>query len=357
MNPATKLLGLAALALTSTVSAAVAPGDLAVSKLTSFGGGDGWLAPGEGGYAFLGTGNLERGIAFGNGQLYLVSRQGGVHVRRLNALTGADLGGLDVTGVSGGTFAANMIGVARDGAVYVGNLSTAAATNFKIYRWSSDGAAPSVAYDAAPGAPRLGDSFAVFGSGASTRIVASGTGTAGFVSVDPTAGTGVMVTVAGAAAGEFRLGMTLADGNTAIGAQGGASPFRWVEFDGATGTLVASPATSSASERLISYTVLNGTPLLASLDTASSLVRLYDATDPASLSLLGSFNNTSGPLASNGNGVGALAWGPISGDTALLYAMSANQGIQAFTVTIPEPGPVGLLLLGGGMLGLARRRR
>ena len=40
-------------------------------------GGDGWLAPGEGGYTFLGTANNERGLAYGNGHLYLVSRSGG----------------------------------------------------------------------------------------------------------------------------------------------------------------------------------------------------------------------------------------------------------------------------------------
>ena len=32
-----------------------------IAPLLSFGGGDGWLAPGEGGYTFLGTGNNERG--------------------------------------------------------------------------------------------------------------------------------------------------------------------------------------------------------------------------------------------------------------------------------------------------------
>jgi hypothetical protein len=36
-----------------------------MTPLASFGGGDGWLAPGEGGYAFLGTGNNERSISYG----------------------------------------------------------------------------------------------------------------------------------------------------------------------------------------------------------------------------------------------------------------------------------------------------
>lgn len=348
---------LAGVALFSvSASAAVSPTDLNIARLASFGGGDGWLAPAENGYTYLGTGNLERGLAFGNGQLYLVSRQGGVNVRRLNALTGADMGGLDVTGVAGGTFALNMIGVASDGAVYAGNLTTAATTNFKVYRWANDNAVPTVAYDAAPGAPRLGDSFAVTGGGIDTRLVASGTGTSGFLALNPSDGSATLVSVDGAATGDFRLSMTLVDGNTAIGAQGGTSPFRWVDFDSATGTLVASSTTTAASERLISYTLLNNIPLLASVDTVSSAVRIYDATDPGNLNLLATVNNTSGTLAANGNGVGSVAWAPLSQDTALLYAMSANQGIQAFAVTIPEPATLSLLLLGGGFLARARRR-
>jgi hypothetical protein len=140
--------------ITIPIQAAVSPSDILVGRLASFGGGDGWLAPGEGNYAFLGTGTTERGLAYGNGELYLVSRQGGVNVRRLNALTGSDMGGLNVAGIAGGTFAANMVGVASDGAIYVGNLSTSAGTSFKLYRWANDNAAPTVAYDGAGCATR-----------------------------------------------------------------------------------------------------------------------------------------------------------------------------------------------------------
>lgn len=347
------LCGVAAFSLGTLGASAV---DVFVSPLSSFGSGDGWFAPGEGGYSYLGTGNLERGLAYGNNQLYLVSRNGGVNIRRLSPITGTDLGGLDVTGISGGTFAANMVAVSRDGAVYVGNLSTAAGTHLKVYRWASDGAAPTVAYDAAPGAPRLGDSFTLRGTGADTRIAVSGTGTSGFVVVDPTTGTGTLVSVPGTAAGDFRLSMTWVDSDTVIGAQGGTAPFRVVDISGSTGTLVASPATTAASERLIGYTVIAGVPLFASVDTVSSAVRIYDASNPGALTLLTTVNNTSGTLAANGNGTGSVAWGPTIGDSAFLYTMSANQGIQAFVVTVPEPGALGLLLLGGGLVLLAPRR-
>ncbi len=87
-----------ALATTSLHAAPLAP-------LRTFGGGDGWIAPGEGGYTYLGTANNERGMAFGNGHVYLASRTGGNNIRILNASTGADLGVLNATGITGGTFA------------------------------------------------------------------------------------------------------------------------------------------------------------------------------------------------------------------------------------------------------------
>src|SRR3954467_12357591 len=93
-----------------------------IASLATFGGGDGWLAPGEGGYTFLGAVNNERGLAYGNGHVYLVSRTGGNNVRILDSTTGADLGGLNVTGISGGTFAVNMAGASSDGSIYVANL-------------------------------------------------------------------------------------------------------------------------------------------------------------------------------------------------------------------------------------------
>src|SRR5690242_6152655 len=84
-----------ALVFTQRASAAT----ITMAPLTSFGGGDGWLSPGEGATAYLGTGNNERGLAYGNGHLYLVSHAsvGGstAHVRILDSATGADLGGLN----------------------------------------------------------------------------------------------------------------------------------------------------------------------------------------------------------------------------------------------------------------------
>ena len=174
--------------------------------------------------------------------------------------------------------------------------------------------------------------------------------------IDPTLASGSLISVAGTGTSDYRLSMTFVDDDTVIGAQGTA-PFRVTDISGSSGTLVASPATAATSERFIAYTVLAGVPLFASVDSVSSAVRIYDASDLGSLQLLATVNNTSGTLAANGNGVGSVAWGPTFGDSAFLYAMSANQGIQAFVVTIPEPATTTLLLVGGGLLLGAKRRK
>jgi hypothetical protein len=113
----------------------------------------------------------------------------------------------------------------------------------------------------------------------------------------------------------------------------------------------------------MAYTVLAGKPLLAVQSIGDSHVSIYDVTDPNNPLYLASGNNTSGTLTANGNGTGNLAWGnavydPVSGRWSEgLYAMSSNQGIQAFIVTVPEPGVSSLAALGLGLLAFWRKVR
>jgi hypothetical protein len=84
--------------------------------------------------------------------------------------------------------------------------------------------------------------------------------------------------------------------------------------------------------------------------------------DPSNPIYLASRNNTSGTLTANSNGTGELAWGNVTYNadgtwSETLYAMSSNQGIQAFIVTVPEPGVGSLSLLGLAVYGLLRQRR
>lgn len=354
-----------------------------IGPLTSFGGnGDGWWAVGEAGSTGgLTTGGTERGLAFGNGHLLLSAGAGGSpNVRILDPLTGVETGTLNMSGVTLGSAnrALNGIRVGSDGAIYGANLTLNVTTApFVVYRWATEASTPTVVFSGAPLAgARLGDSFDLIGGGANTRIVAgyattpSVTGNNGYALIDPTASTATHVAFGGTppAAGDFRLGITFGANDTIVyGDQGNiAADTRYTSYSGSTGTLLGTLSLTAAAERHMDYAIINGLPVLATIETGSggttSTVRVYDLSNPLVPALLGSAKNQTGTVTANGNGTGGLVWGTITpnGDgtsSAHLYAMNSNNGLQAFIVTVPEPGMWTLTALGIGAFLLVRRLR
>ncbi|MFQ3586257.1 MAG: DUF4623 domain-containing protein [Fimbriimonadaceae bacterium] len=345
---------------------AVANVTATMAPKTSF-GNNGWIAPNTT-LDWLTTDNSVRGLAFNpvTGNLLVVARNAvsGNGVRILDGQTGAQLGQMsNGTGVvSGGTFVVNMIGVSEDGQIFVANLTTNTSTSpFRIYHWTSEADTPTVAYSGNPttGGGRLGDTIAVRGSGNNVEVAAGyGNNPSGFNGYALFTGgstlTGSSLSFTGPVNGAFRLGITFGAGNSVWGKQTN-QPFVGTSFDGG-GSVLGNVAATTNGEGPITFARINGVDVLASIDVNSSVVRLYDVTDINNVSLLASLTTTTGTLASNGNGVGALAFGNISGANATLYAMSTNQGIQAFDVTVvPEPATMTALALGA--LALMRRRR
>jgi len=351
---------------------------LTLAPLVGFGGTDGWLSPTEGA-PYLTTGATDRSIAYNpvTKNLYLASRApvsgDSIHIRVLNSVTGADTGlELNDSIITGGTFPLNAIAAGSDGAIYAANLISATTPPpFTVYRWQNESAIPTVAFSGTfPG--RLGDTFDVIGGGLSARIIAGESNSAGsgtrnsFVALSTADGstfTGGLVAFPGPPpnAGDFRLGITFIDSDTVLGVQGGTgNPMRLVNFDAAalTGTLVASPATVSNVERGFDYAVVGGVPLLATMETNTNVVRIYDMTDPTTPVFLASGNNAGAFVAgaTAGAGTSQMRWGEINGNTATLYASNTNNGIQAFVVTIPEPTSAALVVFATAALSARRRR-
>jgi hypothetical protein len=213
----------------------------------------------------------------------------------------------------------------------------------------------------------VGDSLTGIGSGSSTVLALgynsspSVAGNNGYGIINPTAGTATRPVFTGTPpnAGDHRLGITFTDASHIWGTAG--TTLRYSSFSGASASLLNSFTPTSNAERLMAYTTLGGVPLLAVQSTGDSHVSIYDVSTPATPVLLATGNNTTLPAA-NANGTGQIAWGnvidPGNGQIQqTLYAMSSNQGIQAFIVTVPEPGTFALGALGLGVLVLARRFR
>jgi hypothetical protein len=337
-------------------------------------------------------GNLERGLGYNpvTGNLYVVSRNDAGNtrpsVRVIDGATGVDEGFLDQgTGiVTGGLFVRNMIGVADDGAIYMANLATtiSGSSPYKVYRWANEASTPTVAYsgtgagDGVIAGARLGDSFDVFGSGTGTKLVAGyarNTAIAGtngfslFSTGDGATFTGQQISIGGSPttdSGDFRLGITFTDADTILGKQGDPnipgvvdpSAVRVVDVAGTTGTLTNSFSTDGATLRAMDYAVVDGTPIMAILEcsgaqdaVARARIFIYNMTDlsaPIAERKLqeGSTLPDPGPGISpkqfpNGNGVGSVKFGQISGNVATIYAMSTNNGIEAFQFTLDLPVP------------------
>jgi hypothetical protein len=352
-----------------------------LSPLSSF-GASGWLS----GTAFgaNGTNGAIRSMAY-NATTGNVLIANGSTVQIVNGTTGAVGSLLNATGLSGGTRTLSTVTVTTDGAIYGSNLVTSStASPFKIYRWANEAAAPTTFYSGNAGvstSARAGDSLVVYGNDASgmlafgTGTINSGTTPTSFYSLLQTnsgvPGAATAMSGTGAVNASFRTGLAFLDSDTILGlASGGATSNSVVSGTSGSWTFDGFRTVQNVNERSISVvTNVFGTPLLATMQlggnggtllTSTNTVRIYDATDFATSGLgtpLATANIAVGSIA-NGNGNVGIAFGTVNGDP-VLYALNANNGIQAFQI-VPEPTTAtiaGVCSLGLAALMLRRRRK
>ena len=322
------------------------------------------IAPGQ--RSYITSGDLQRGIAYNpvTDSVLIVNRNGGLSVNRVAGATGADLGTLNVTGITGGTAALNMIGVADDGVIYGVNLTTdSTATAFKIYRWTSETAAPTVVFsgDVSGGDPtaanrRFGDNFAVRGSGANTQLLVaprSGTTAQIFTTADGNNFTRTKLTT-DITAGDLGLSVTFGAGDTFLGTASSRN-VKGLVYNLAAGTAgtvlnagnAVIPTTAPVifmdpSSTMLGVITLNSSP---TLDTLS----LYQVSG-TTFTLADTENFVADNANANGTGSGAFGNGRI-------YALDSNNGLIAKAVTVPEPGTIALGIFGLGALAVACRRK
>ncbi|HMJ89375.1 MAG TPA: hypothetical protein VK530_06145, partial [Candidatus Acidoferrum sp.] len=338
-----------------------------------------WTIPTTEGRTYVtGATDTERGVAFNpfTGHAYIVSRNGGLTIAIVDAQTGAHFGTLDVSGISGGDFALNQIGVADDGYIYAANLTTSStneARPFKIYRWTDESATPAIVYASSPSGNqslRFGDSIDVRGSGTETEIIA-GTGgvnatnlVAVFRPLDATIsvftsraiivprGLNILAT-------DFAKGIAFGPGGTFFAKNNGTTTTAKLcsyDWESGTGAWIRNYAVAG-SIAAIDYDPATGllAGVLVGSATAQHALLVYDVSDEVA-SLVYS-NNFPPPLGANGNAVNA-----VNINSNRVVAVEPRNGVQMAGISvstnlaapnvIQQPGNLTLVQGGYGSLSV-----
>ena len=330
--------------------------DIRLEPLTTFGPhGDGSLRPGD--HPFLTAGDsdyYQRGLAYNptTGHLILVNRNpanAGFYI--LDGTSGAHVGNVEYAGFQPGgseRFPFSLIGVADDGAIYVGNLSTVSAPpQFRLYRWADEASPQTVAYAGDPSNGntnsanrRWGDTMAVRGAGTNTQILIASRGTlvSMLTPLDSSLNTFTSTVIqTDVPSGALGYGLTFGSGNTFYGTAGAQSggPLSLLQFrlsanlTGTATTLARYGATLIPNN----LTPIGASPqsnLFAGISTtaqpAPDTVRLYDISAGTNPPV---FLDRHSVVPDNTNGVfaGAVVFGEDK-----LYALDANNGIMAFSI-------------------------
>lgn len=295
-----------------------------------------------GAYTWFANDHTTRGLDINpaTGHLLVASRTGTHAIYVLNAQTGIVLDTLDMTGISGGTYALNIVRVAADGIIYACNLAVANQA-LKVYRWANEQSVPTLAFEGTV-TLRAGDALAVSGSGVNTRIYASGSSNTTIEVLNTTDGLvftkGNAITLPGAGY-----------------ARGGISPISdvqeggfWINGAGTEATHIDGSGTkvASASGTVIASGFYNvkyferaGSKYIAvvgkNLASDGLQLKIYDIT--ASETLPKHFLTLSLSNAYNGNsnaaGDVAVVVNPVD-DSFIVYQLVTNNGIAAYKTNL-----------------------
>ena len=326
------------------------------------------------GAAHITTSDNNRGIAYGlSANKVFVSNKGSVAIDVIDGTLGTNggtaVGSVNMTGVSGGNFAINGLGVADDGVLYGANLNTTAKTTpfYKIYRWTDITVAPVTAFAADPTlglstqGQRVGDSIAIRGSGTGTQIIAPVSTTTNIILFSTTDGTNftptvLAVTGLGTLSG-VQPGVAFYTNNTLILRPGGNvnSAVYLVQFPANFASLTSPVAASViATNTSLAVNTANTSSTFFDVNPTAGLTVAYgptaNAATPATVAVnlfgVPPFSGLTTALATtntahntaNGNGTGGVCLGG-QGKTNFIYTLDSNNGVYGFGIAFVPPQP------------------
>lgn len=326
-----------------------------LTPLTGFGtNSDGTIRPGDEAFLTSDGSRYQRGMAYNpvTGHVLVVNRSpiGSETINILDGVNGTNIGTLDLCcpAIGGSvSFAYNMIAIADDGAIYVGNLSTSGTlVQYLLYRWASETNSQTLVYfgdprngNLASGNSRWGDTLAVRGSGTNTEVLVatqSGTLAAILRPTDETMATFTATTLTTSVPGGG-IGYALAFGPTNTffgkGASSEGEPLYFLAYNlgAGTTTTLRTNGTDTFPGRVGAISVLTASNQLAAIEmtvgTNLDFVRLYDISNPTNAPVF--LDRKAVGSWTNGNTIfaGAVAIGQGN-----VYGLNSDNGLAAFSI-------------------------
>jgi hypothetical protein len=302
------------------------------------------VAAGTSGYSYLPTsGDNTRGIAYDtNTHRVVVASTTGLFV--LNGDNGANVGTMNLTGVTFGGLlgGCDQVAIADDGAVYACNLVNGA--GFNLFRWyPTNTSIASTAFTGDPGSgsgDRWGDTMTVRGAGANTQILLgsrAGTNVALLTTLDGTNYTSSLIAVTNAPVGFAASGIAFGAGST-LWAKAYLGHLYEIAFDpvGLTGgVLLDYPNPSKIPSSLVGVGLDAVNGIFAGVDIADTAndLKLFQLTGTSDAPVL--FNQAFFASA-NANGNANVA---IAMSYPRVYALDVNNGLVALTYGVPPTSP------------------
>lgn len=303
------------------------------------------LAPGSRPY-LTASGNNQRGMAYNpvTGHLVVVNRAGGVSVNLIDAATGADRGTMSTNGISGGTFALNMVGVADDGGVYAANFGSLPGTTTTVYRWAAESAEPTIAFQGDPTGGienrQWGNALDVRGAGTNTQILLPSGNQAYVALLTTTNGTDYSpVLFTNVASGTIMEGAAFGAGDTFWAKSSTANVLYHYGMDFTNGVLVELAAyDSTLFDSAVKPIAVDATHnLLAGVAISTpDTIDLYDLRTAAPFQGPLLLQSVRAP-ADNAN---TLFRGAVDFGGGMLFALDTNNGISAFLLPFLNIGVV-----------------